>query len=129
MVSLLKLYQCCSDALWKYKISGVRSPDGDTYFFDIKAGDLQGDTLVPLLFIIILVYVLRTSVDKHPNLGFTNLGFTLSERLSRGILLKNWLAYYADDFWCCCKCVLFSASSRKYCQILEFMSMRLKQSI
>jgi len=39
---------------------------------------LQGDTLVPLLFIIILVYVLRTSVDKHPNLGFT--------------------AYYADDF-------------------------------
>jgi len=39
---------------------------------------LQGDILAPLLFIVILDYVLRSSVDKHPNLGFT-----LSERLSR----------------------------------------------
>ena len=29
-----------------------RSPDGDTDFFDIVAGVLQGDTLVPYLFII-----------------------------------------------------------------------------
>ena len=42
----------------------VRSPDGDTDYFDIIAGVLQGDTLAPYLFIICLDYVLRTSIDK-----------------------------------------------------------------
>ena len=42
----------------------VRSPDGDTEYFDIVAGVLQRDTLAPYLFIICLDYVLRTSVDK-----------------------------------------------------------------
>ena len=42
----------------------VRSPDGDTEYFDIVAGILQGDTLAPYLFIICLDYVLRTSTDK-----------------------------------------------------------------
>ena len=32
----------------------VRSPDGDTEYFDIVAGVLQGDTLAPYLFIICL---------------------------------------------------------------------------
>ena len=36
----------------------VRSPDGDTEYFDIVAGVLQGDTLAPYLFIICLDYVL-----------------------------------------------------------------------
>ena len=42
----------------------VRSPDGDTDYFDIAAGVLQGDTLAPRLLIICLDYVLRTSIDK-----------------------------------------------------------------
>ena len=42
----------------------VRSPDGDTEYFDIVAGVLQGDTLAPYLFVICLDYVLRTSIDK-----------------------------------------------------------------
>ena len=42
----------------------VRSPDGDTEYFDIVAGVLQGDTLAPYLFIICLDYGLRTSIDK-----------------------------------------------------------------
>ena len=42
----------------------VRSPDGDTEYFDIVAGVLQGDTLAPYLFIICLDFVLRTSIDK-----------------------------------------------------------------
>ena len=36
----------------------VGSPDGDTEYFDIVAGVLQGDTLPPYLFIICLDYVL-----------------------------------------------------------------------
>ena len=42
----------------------VLSPDGETEAFDICAGILQGDTLAPFLFIIVLDYVLRMSVDK-----------------------------------------------------------------
>ena len=42
----------------------VRSPDGDTEYFDIVAGVLQGDTLTSYLFIICLDYVLRKSIDK-----------------------------------------------------------------
>ena len=42
----------------------VHSPDGDTDYFDIVAGVLQGDILAPYLFIICLDYVLRTSIDK-----------------------------------------------------------------
>ena len=41
----------------------VGSPDGDTDYFDIVAGVLQGDTLTPYLFIICLLYVRRTSID------------------------------------------------------------------
>ena len=39
----------------------VRSSDGDTGYFDIVEGILQGDILSPFLFIICLDYVLRTS--------------------------------------------------------------------
>ena len=55
----------------------VRSPDGDAEFFDIIAGVLQGDTLAPYLFIIVLDYVLR-NLDQNKNLGFT-----LRKQLSR----------------------------------------------
>ena len=41
----------------------VFSPDGDTEFFSISAGILQGDTLEPLIFILTLNYVLRMSLD------------------------------------------------------------------
>ena len=34
----------------------VHSPNGDTIFFDIVAGVLQGDTLAPYLFIFSLDY-------------------------------------------------------------------------
>ena len=60
----------------------VRSPDANTEFFDIIAGILQGDTLSPYLFIIVLDYVLR-NLDQNKNLGFT-----LRKQLSKNILLK-----------------------------------------
>ena len=41
----------------------VRSPEGDTDYFDIVASVLQRDTLAPYLFIICLEYVFRTSID------------------------------------------------------------------
>ena len=47
-----------------------RSPDGDTDYFDIVAGVLQGDTLAQYLFIICLDYALRTFIDKIKENGF-----------------------------------------------------------
>ena len=57
--------------LYKNTKVKVRSSDGDTEFFDIVLGVLQGDTLAPYLFIICLDYVLRTSVDIMKENGFT----------------------------------------------------------
>ena len=49
----------------------VISPDGETNFFEILAGVLQGDTLAPYLFIIVLDYVLRkTYGGREEALGF-----------------------------------------------------------
>ena len=62
----------------------VRSPDGDTEYFDIVAGVLQGDTLAPHLFIICLDYVLRTSIDK-----IRENGFELTKKRSRRYPRKN----------------------------------------
>ena len=71
----------------------VRSPDGDTEYFDIIAGVLQGDTLAPYLFIICLDYVLRTSIDK-----IRENGFELTKKRSRRYPAKTITdADYADD--------------------------------
>ena len=71
----------------------VRSPDGDTEYFDIVAGVLQGDTLTPYLFIICLDHVLRTSIDK-----IRENGFELTKKRSRRYPAKTITdADYADD--------------------------------
>ena len=67
--------------------------DGDTEYFDIVAGVLQGDTLTPFLFIICLDYVLRTSIDK-----IRENGFELKKKRSRRYPAKTITdANYADD--------------------------------
>ena len=71
----------------------VRSPDGDTDYFDIVAGVLQGDTLAPYLFIICLDCVLRTSIDKMKENGFK----LTKERSRRYPAQKITDADYADD--------------------------------
>ena len=71
----------------------VRSPDGETEYFDIVAGVLQGDTLAPYLFIICLDYVLRTSIDK-----IRENGFELTKKRSKRYPAKTITdADYADD--------------------------------
>ena len=71
----------------------VWSLDGDTEYFDIVAGVLQGDTLAPYLFIICLDYVLRTSIDK-----IRENGFELTKKRSRRYPAKTITdADYADD--------------------------------
>ena len=45
----------------------VRSPDGDTEYFDIVAGVIKGDTLTPYLFIISLSSCLEHRLMKSKN--------------------------------------------------------------
>ena len=68
-----------------------RSPNGDTYYFDVVAGVLQGDTLAPYLFIICLDYVLRTPIDKIRENSFK----LTKERRRR--YAANTITDYADD--------------------------------
>ena len=56
--------------LYKNTKVKVHSPDGDTDYFDIVVGVLQGDTLAPYLFIICLDYMLRTSINKMKDNSF-----------------------------------------------------------
>ena len=62
----------------------VHSPDGDTEYFDIVVGVLQGDTLAPYLFIICRDYLLRTSIDK-----IRENGFELTKKRAEGTLQKQ----------------------------------------
>lgn len=62
----------------------VRTPDGETEEFEIKAGVLQGDTLAPFLFVIVLDYALRQAICGREE----DLGFTLTPRRSARIQAK-----------------------------------------
>ena len=71
----------------------VRSPDGDTDYFVIVAGVLQGYKLALYLFIICLDYVLRTSIDL-----MKENGLKLAKERSRRYLAQTITdADYADD--------------------------------
>ena len=50
--------------------ASVQTPDGETSSFPIIAGILQGDTLAPFLFILVVDYIMRVSVDKIHSSGF-----------------------------------------------------------
>ena len=79
--------------LYKNTKVKVCSPDEDTYYFDIVAGVLQGDTLAPYLYIICLDYVLRTSIDKMKDNGFK----LTKERMRRYPAKTITVVDYADD--------------------------------
>lgn len=75
MFEILKLYGIPGKiisairALYVSTKAKVISTDGDSDIFDIHAGVLQGDTLAPFLFILVLDYVLRISVDFSNDKG------------------------------------------------------------
>ena len=49
----------------------VLTVDGLTEIFDILAGVMQGDTLAPFLFVIVIDYCMTQALSKHPDAGFT----------------------------------------------------------
>ena len=90
---LLKETVAAITILYRNTKGKVRSPDGDTEYFDIVARVLQGDMLAQYLFIICLDYVLRTSIDKT-----REKGFKLTKKRSRRYPARTITdADYADD--------------------------------
>ena len=69
------------------------SLDGPTKEFVTTAGILQGDTLAPFLFLIIVEYILRQSIDCLDSKGLT-IKPTQSRRLKNKHLTD---LDYADD--------------------------------
>ena len=70
------------------------TPDGNSEGFDILAGVLQGDTLAPFLFVIVLDYALRKAISRREQ----DLGLTPTPRRSRrhpAVVLTD--LDYADD--------------------------------
>ena len=77
MMNILKAYGVPAELvkvinkLYENTKARVVTPDGETDLFDIVAGVLQGDTLAPYLFTIVLDYTMRQAVgDSEEKLGF-----------------------------------------------------------
>ncbi|KAJ8375765.1 hypothetical protein SKAU_G00063450 [Synaphobranchus kaupii] len=87
-----KLVQAISR--YEHTRAKVNSPDGETETFNIHTGVLQGDTLAPYLFIIVLDHALRKAIAGCEE----ELGFTLALRSSRRVPAVIVTDFdYADD--------------------------------
>jgi exonuclease III len=79
-------------ALYKDTKAAVITPDGLSDMFETSSGVLQGDTLAPFLFVLLLDWVLRTAIPTDDD------GFVLNRRTSRRHPEKRLsILGYADD--------------------------------
>ena len=80
--------------MYKDVFAKVLTPDGETAWFQLLAGVLQGDTLAPFLFIIVLDYALRKAISGRE----VELGFTITPRKSSRYPAKVQTDFdFADD--------------------------------
>ena len=79
-------------ALYRDTTASVLTPDGETEEFETSSGVLQGDTLAPFLFLLLLDWVLRVAIPDDTN------GFLLLRRVGRRVPEQRIsLLGYADD--------------------------------
>lgn len=77
MIKILKAYGIwprilqAIEATYTNTTARVVTLDSETEVFELMAGVLQGDTLAPFIFIIVLDYALRQAIGNHEDLGFT----------------------------------------------------------
>ena len=80
--------------LYESTFVSVLFPDGETDLFQIQTGVLQGDTLAPFLFVLIVDYTMRQTIDEHVE----QLGFEIAPRTSsRQPAIKFTDMLFADD--------------------------------
>ena len=53
--------------MYEKTMAKVLTPDGETELFEILAGVLQGDTLAPYLFAIVIDYCMRQAIGDDAN--------------------------------------------------------------
>ena len=77
MLLILKAYRIPEELVTAISImyedtsAKVIKPDGRTETFSILAGVLQGDTLAPYLFVIVIDYIMRKALtEREEKLGF-----------------------------------------------------------
>ena len=79
--------------IYENNTAAVITPSGITEYFLITSGIFQGDTLAPLLFIIVIDYILRQAYKTS-----TEVGITIKPRSGTRIPAKNIKDLsYADD--------------------------------
>ena len=82
MLLILKAYGILEEfvtaisIMYEYMSAKVIKPDGETETFSILDGVLQGDTLAPYLFVIIIDYIMRKALTGREE----NIGFQLRKR-------------------------------------------------
>jgi len=81
-------------AMYDGSTAFVSTADGDTSSFSIETGVLQGDTLAPFLFIVVVDYLLRKAFGNEDN----NLGIQVKARNGSRVPAKHLTDLdYADD--------------------------------
>ena len=100
---MLKILKACGipprlleviESMYQDIFAKVLTPDGETAWFQLLAGVLQGDTLAPFLFIIVLDYALRQAINGRE----VELGFTITPRRSSRYPAKAQTDFdFADD--------------------------------
>ena len=71
----------------------IVTPDGITNSFEISTGVLQGDTLAPSLFVLVIEYCMRLALGES-----TDAGFTITPAWSRRVKAKKISdAEFSDD--------------------------------
>lgn len=82
------------DNVYTGTVAKVLTAEGCTEVFDILAGVLQGDTLAPYLFIIVIDYIMTVAIDDNE----TEHGFTLKPAQSRRVVSETVTdVEFADD--------------------------------
>ena len=102
----------------KTQRQGIYLKDGETDYFEILAGGLQGDTLAPYLFAIVIDYITRKAVESKA----TELGFALRPRRSKRVDPVNATDFcFADDI------VLLAneIKQKNYCTMLKMKQQKL----
>ena len=94
----------------------VLSPDGETDYFEILAGVLQGDTLAPYLFIIAIDYVMRNCIVEE--LGFTLNQGHAARRPRKANKMKESPKYFTDSDYTDDLCLL-NDSLKEAQEVLE----------
>ena len=84
MLDILKAYDIpprlhrAITTIYENTQSKVTTPDGETNYFEVKRGVLQGDTLAPYLFAIVIDFIMCKTYENHE----IELGFKLQRRRS-----------------------------------------------